>query len=139
MTTSERRLTREALRLGAIGRRLPGATAVTLAHRLPILAGLSPASAAWQTAELWRMTLEKPFAFWQAWLAASTLPWRLWSTWAASLSAPGAPPELALRLTADSLRGMRQSLAPMHAGVAGNARRLTRRAKRSARRTGRGG
>lgn len=131
MTGSGRRLTREALRLTAIGRSLPEATAVTLAHRLPILAGLSSGSAAWQTAELWRMTVEKPFAFWQAWLAASALPWQLWSTWVASLSGSHAHPELALRLTADSLRAMRQSLAPMHVGVAGNARRLSRRAGRS--------
>ncbi|MCE3249159.1 MAG: hypothetical protein K0R41_2984, partial [Geminicoccaceae bacterium] len=63
MTRSGRRLAREALRLGALATALPGASAVTLAHRLPILAGLSQASALSQTAELWRMTLEKPAAF----------------------------------------------------------------------------
>ena len=50
-----------------------------------------------------------------------------------------ADPELALRLTADSLRAFRQSLAPVHAGVAGNARRLSRRARRTQKRTSRRG
>jgi hypothetical protein len=71
---SGRQVARESTRLGAIGAALPGASAVTLAHRLPILAGLSSASAFWQAAEVWRMTLEKPVAFWQAWLALGPLP-----------------------------------------------------------------
>jgi hypothetical protein len=125
MTRSERRLAREALRLSAIGAALPGASAVTLAHRLPILAGLSQTSALSQTAELWRMTLEKPLAVWQSWLAVATVPWQLWSLWA---SAPGWPhsggADLGLRLAAAGLGGMRVGLAPIHAGVTGNARRL---------------
>jgi hypothetical protein len=135
MTRSERRLAREALRLSAIGAALPGASVVTLAHRLPILAGVSQASALSQTAELWRMTLEKPLALWQSWLAVATVPWQLWSLWAA---APGWPSsgraDLGLRLAAAGLRGMRAGLTPIHAGVTGNARRLCRPTRRSRRR-----
>jgi hypothetical protein len=142
MTRSGRRLAREAVRLSAIGAALPGASAVTLAHRLPILAGLSPASALSQTAELWRMTLEKPLAVWQSWLAVATLPCQLWSLWAA---APGWPnsgqADLGLRLAAAGLGGLRAGLRPFHVSVTGNARRLGRPTRRSRRRTraGRGG
>jgi hypothetical protein len=117
------------VRLGALGAALPAAGAVTLAHRLPILAGLSPASAVWQTAEVWRVTLEKPIAFWQAWLALSPLPWQLWRIWATALATGGAHPELALRLTGVGLGAVRRGLAPAHARVVGNARRLNRRAR----------
>jgi hypothetical protein len=117
------------VRLGAIGAALPAASAVTVAHRLPILAGLSPASAPWQAAEVWRMTLEKPIALWQAWLALGALPWQLWRIWAASLATGRAQPELALRLAGVGLGAMRRSMAPAHAQVVGNARRLNRRAK----------
>ena len=133
MTGSGRRLAREALRLSAIGAALPAASAVTLAHRLPMLAGMSQASALAQTAELWRMTLEKPLAFWQAWLACAPLPWQLWS-----LCAPGgpaaSPADLACRLAAAGVGGMRAGLTPIHAEVTGNARRLERRMRRSRRR-----
>jgi hypothetical protein len=125
MTSSAARLAREALRLSAIGAALPGASAVTLAHRLPILAGLSQASALSQTAELWRMTLEKPLALWQSSLAVATVPWQLWSLWA---SAPGwvdsGHADLGLRLAAAGLGGVRAGLRPIHASVTGNARRL---------------
>ena len=135
MTRSGRRLAREALRLSAIGGALPAASAVTLAHRLPILAGLGQASALSQTAELWRMTLEKPLAFWQSWLAIATLPWQLWSLWA---SAPGWPSsgqaDLGLRLAAAGLGGVRAGLRPIHVSVTGNARRLGGPAWRSRRR-----
>jgi hypothetical protein len=124
-----RRVTRESVHLGAIGAALPAAGAVTLAHRLPILAGLSPASAVWQTAEVWRMTLEKPIVFWQAWLALSPLPWQLWRIWATALATGRAHPELALRLTGVGLGAVRRGLAPAHARVVGNARRLNRRAR----------
>ena len=141
MTGAGRRLAREALRLSAIGGALPGASAVTLAHRLPILAGLGQASAFSQTAELWRMTLEKPLAFWQSWLAVATVPWQLWGLWA---SAPGWPAsgqaDLGLRLAAAGLSGVRAGLRPIHASVTGNARRLGGGTWRSRRhiRTGRG-
>jgi len=135
MTRSEMRLAREAVRLSAIGAALPGASAVTLAHRLPILAGISQASALSQTAELWRMTLEKPLAFWQSWLAVATVPWQLWSLWA---SAPGWPnsgqADLGLRLAAAGLGGLRAGLRPFHVSVTRNARRLGRPARRSRRR-----
>jgi hypothetical protein len=121
---SGRQVARESAHLGAIGAALPAATAVTLAHRLPILAGQSSATAFWQAAEVWRMTLEKPVAFWQAWLALGPLPWQLWSIWAAALGARRSQPELALRLTGTALGAMRRGLAPGHETVVGNARRL---------------
>jgi hypothetical protein len=129
MTGSGVKLTREALCVAALATALPGASAVTLAHRLPLLAGLGQVSALAQTAELWRMTLEKPAAFYQAWLACATTPWRLWSLWAQGWPVPGRP-DLALRLTAVALEGARQGLTPIHARVTGNARRLQRRARR---------
>jgi hypothetical protein len=126
---SGRQVARESARLGAIGAALPGATAVTLAHRLPILAGQSSATAFWQVAEIWRMTLEKPVVFWQAWLALGPLPWQLWNMWAAALGAGRHQPELALRLTGAGVSAMRRSLAPGHDRVIGNARRLAGRAR----------
>ena len=69
LASSGARVARESVRLGAIGAALPAATATTLAHRLPILAGLSSASALQQASELWRMTWEKPAALWQGWLS----------------------------------------------------------------------
>ena len=132
--TSLARLSRDAARIGTLAGAMPAATAVTLAHRLPLLAGVGQASALAHTAELWRMTLEKPLAVWQSWLAVATVPWQLWSLWA---SAPGWPhsggADLGLRLAAAGLGGMRAGLAPIHAGVTGNARRLggpTRRSRR---------
>jgi hypothetical protein len=127
MLRSSRQVAREAVRLGAIGAALPTASAVTVAHRLPILAGLSSASAVWQAAEIWRMTLEKPAAFWQGWLALGLLPAQLWSIGATALATGRAQPELALRLTAAGLGAWRRSLAPAHVRVVRNARRLNRR------------
>jgi hypothetical protein len=126
---SSRQVARESVRLGAIGAALPVASAITVAHRLPILAGLSSASAVWQAAEIWRMTLEKPAAFWQAWFAIGALPWQLWSICATGLAAGRAQPELALRLTEAGLGAWRRSVAPAHARVVRNARRLNRRAR----------
>jgi hypothetical protein len=125
---SSRQIARESVRLGAIGAALPAASAVTLAHRLPIFAGLSSASAVWQAAEVWRMTLEKPAAFWQGWLALGLLPWQLWSISTTALASGRGHPELALRLTQAGLGAWRRSLAPAHARVVRNARRLHRRA-----------
>ena len=45
LARSGARVAHETVRLGAISAALPGATATTLAHRLPILAGFSSASA----------------------------------------------------------------------------------------------
>jgi hypothetical protein len=56
--TNLKRLSRDATRIGVLAAAMPGATAVTLAHRLPMLAGLGGASALAQTAEVWRMTVE---------------------------------------------------------------------------------
>jgi hypothetical protein len=114
---------------------MPAASSVTLAHRLPILAGLSSASAFWQAAELWRMTLEKPVAFWQAWLALGPLPWQLCSIWAAALAPGRRQPELAPRLILAGLGAMRRSLGPGQARAVANARRLARRAKPRSRRS----
>jgi hypothetical protein len=124
---SGRQVARETVRLGAISAALPAASAVTIAHRLPILAGLSSASAVWQAAEVWRMTLEKPVAFGQAWLSFGPLPWQLWSMWMAALTARGQP-DLALCLTGAGLAAVRRSMAPGHARAVSNARRLARRA-----------
>ena len=53
-----RRLARDAGRIAVRSSELPVATVLTLAHRVPILWATSPS--AWQQAELWRMSLEKP-------------------------------------------------------------------------------
>jgi hypothetical protein len=112
--------------LSAIGAALPAATATTLAHRLPILAGISSASALWQAAEIWRMTVEKPVVFWQGWFNLGLWPWQLWRIWAAALASGRSPPELALRLYASSLGAVRRGVTPGHRWVVGNARRLSR-------------
>ena len=128
LARSGARVAREGVRLGAIGAALPAATAITLAHRLPILAGLSSASALWQAAEIWRMTFEKPVAFWQSWLRVGPWPLQLWRIWAAALAPERSQPELALRLSAAGLGAVRRALTPAHTRVVGNARRLSRRA-----------
>jgi hypothetical protein len=127
LAASGARAARETVRLGAIDAALPAATATTLAHRLPILAGLSSATALWQAVEIWRMTWEKPVAFWQGWLDLGPWPWRLWRSWAAALAAGRSQPELALRLSASSLAAVRRALTPGHRRMVGNARRLSRR------------
>jgi hypothetical protein len=127
LARSSARVARESVRLGAIGAALPAATATTLAHRLPILAGVSSASALSQAAEIWRMTFEKPVAFWQGWFSLGLWPWHLWQIWAAALASGRSQPELALRLYASSLGAVRRSLTPTHRRVVGNARRLSRR------------
>jgi hypothetical protein len=127
LASSGARAARESVRLGAIGAALPPATAITLGHRLPILAGLSSASAAWQAAEIWRMTFEKPVAFWQGWLSLGQWPWHLWQIWAAALGTGRSQPELALRVYTSSLGAVRRGLTPGHRRVVGNARRLSRR------------
>ena len=129
LASSGARVARESVRLGAIGAALPTATAITLAHRLPILAGLSSASALQQASELWRMTWEKPAAFWQGWLSVGAWTLDLWRMWAAALAPGRSQPEAALRLAAGGLGAMRRGLAPAHARVVGNARRLSRRGK----------
>ena len=129
LAASGARAARETVRLNAIGAALPAATATTLAHRLPILTGFSSASALWQAAEIWRMTWEKPVAFWQGWLELGPWPWHLWRSWAAALGTRRSQPELALRLSASSLGAVRRTVTPGHRRVVGNARRLSRRGK----------
>ena len=127
LARSGARIARESGRLGAIGAALPAATATTLAHRLPILAGASSASALWQAAEIWRMTFEKPVAFWHGWFSLGPWPWQLWRIWAAALASGRSQPELALRLYASSLGAVRRGVTPANRRVVGNARRLSRR------------
>jgi hypothetical protein len=124
--TNLKRLSRDATRIGVLAAAMPGATAVTLAHRLPMLAGLGGASALAQTAEMWRMTVEKPVAFWQSWLACASLPLQLCSLWARGPQQP----DLALHLAGAGLAALRAGLTPIHAGVTGNARRLSRTRRR---------
>jgi hypothetical protein len=122
-TTDLGRLSRDATQVGVLAAAMPSATAVTLAHRLPMLAGLGGASALAQTAEVWRKTLEKPAAFWQSWLPCASLPLQLCSLWARGAQRP----DLALQLAGAGLAALRAGLTPLHAGVTGNARRLSRR------------
>jgi hypothetical protein len=129
LATTVTQAARESVRLGAIGATLPAATAITLAHRLPLLAGLGSAPAMWQAAEIWRMTWEKPVAFWQGWLALGPWQWQLWHSWAMALAAGHHRPDLALRRTASSLGAARRAVTPGHRRVVGNARRLSRRGK----------
>jgi hypothetical protein len=56
------RLARESAVIVATRGSLCAAAPEVLAHRLPILGAASPAPVAWQVAELWRMSLEKPLA-----------------------------------------------------------------------------
>jgi hypothetical protein len=99
-----------------------------------MLAGLGGASALAQTAEVWRMTLEKPAAFWQSWLACASLPLQLCSLWARGAHRP----DLALQLAGAGLAALRAGLTPLHAGVTGNARRLSRSRRHAGARTRRG-
>ena len=117
------RLGRDAARIATLAGAMPAATAVTLAHRLPLLAGAGQASALANAAEVWRMTLEKPLAFWQAWLASAGLPLQLCRLWAGGAGRP----DLALRLAGAQFAALRAGLTPIHARVTGNARRLSRR------------
>lgn len=126
-TTDLERLGRDAARIATLAGGLPGAAAVTLAHRLPMLAGLGSASALSRTAEMWRMTLEKPSAFWQSWLACASLPLQLCDLWARGAHRP----DLAFQLAGAGLAAMHAGLAPLHAGVTGNARRLSRSRRRA--------
>jgi hypothetical protein len=88
-----------------------------------------------QAAEMWRMALEKPVVFWQAWLALWPLPWQLWRIWVAALAPGRDQPELALRLTGAGLGAARRVLTPGHTRVVGNARRFNRRGKPRTRRS----
>lgn len=120
------RLVRESAGIMAASGSLYAAALDVLTHRLPIICAASPAPIAWQVAELWRMSLEKPLAIWQA--SASLGAWPLA---AACLIAHGAvrhaPPEsLALALAADGASAMRATLDVMHEQVAANATRLDR-------------
>jgi hypothetical protein len=68
------RLARESAAIVATSGSLCAAALEVLGHRLPILCAASPAPVAWQVAELWRMSVEKPLAAWQAWASLGTWP-----------------------------------------------------------------
>jgi hypothetical protein len=130
--TDTARLVREATRIWTRGAELPGATLLTLAHRLPLLWLANPG--AWHQAELWRMCLEKPLVAGHVWASWSLAPLRFWLAVARGFGPRGSaalPLELATLATA----AVGDAIAPVHRRVTRNARRLSRRhARQTARR-----
>jgi hypothetical protein len=123
--TDAKRLFRDAGRIAMHGSELPAATMLTLAHRLPILWATSPS--AWQQAELWRMSLEKPLVLARIWSALALSPLQFWLALARAWGPRGGaalPLELATLTTA----ALGDAIAPVHRRVTRNARRLSRRA-----------
>jgi hypothetical protein len=119
------RLVRDAGRIAVRSSELPAATVLTLAHRLPILWATSPS--AWQQAELWRMSLEKPLVLGAVWSALALLPLQGWPALARACGGRNAmlPFELAALWTA----AVGDAVGMVHERVTGNARRLSRRAR----------
>jgi hypothetical protein len=125
--TDAKRLVRDAGRIVLRGSELPAATMLTLAHRLPILWAISPS--AWQQAEVWRMSLEKPLVLGRIWSALALSPLQFWLALARAWGPHGGaalPFELATLTTA----ALGDAIAPVHRRVTRNARRLSRRAAR---------
>jgi hypothetical protein len=123
------RLARESARIVAASGSLYAAALGVLAHRLPILCAASPAPLAWQVAERWRMSLEKPLAIWQASASLGAWPFAA-ACLMAHRAARQAPPEsLALALAANGASAMRATLDTMHQQVAANATRLERQGR----------
>lgn len=120
-------LFRDAGRIVAHGSELPAATMLTLAHRLPILWAVSPT--AWQQAELWRMSLEKPLVLGRAWTALALSPLQLWLAFARAWGPRGSA-ALPFELAALTTAAVGDAIAPVHRRVTRNARRLSRRAAR---------
>jgi hypothetical protein len=106
---------------------LPAATLLTLAHRLPLLWAASPS--AWQQAELWRMTLEKPLVLGRVWAALALSPLQFWLALARAWGPRGGT-LLPLELAALGTAAVGEAIAPIHRRVTRNARRLSRRAVR---------
>jgi hypothetical protein len=125
--TDARRLVRDAGRIVTRGSELPAATLLTLAHRLPLLWATSPG--AWQQAELWRMSLEKPLVLARVWAALALSPLQFWLALARAFG-PRAGVALPLELAALTTAALDHAIAPVHRRVTRNARRLGRRAAR---------
>lgn len=122
--TETARLMRETARIWTRGAELPGAILLTLAHRLPLLWLANPG--AWQQAELWRMSLEKPLVAGHVWAAWSLAPLRFWLALARGVG-PRRSAALPLELAALATAAVGDAIAPVHRRVTRNARRLARR------------
>jgi hypothetical protein len=116
-----------AARIVARGSELPAATMLTLVHRLPILWTASPG--AWQQAELWRMSLEKPLVLGRVWADLALSPLRFWLAVARSWGPRGGA-ALPLELASLATAALDDVIGPIHRRVTRNARRLSRRAAR---------
>jgi hypothetical protein len=125
--TDAKRLFRDAGRIVTHGSELPAATMLTLAYRLPILWATSPS--AWQQAELWRMSLEKPLVLGHVWTALALSPLQVWLALARAWGPRGGA-TLPLELAALAPAALSDTIAPVHRRVTRNARRLSRRAAR---------
>lgn len=125
--TDLRRLARDAGRIAVRSGELPAATMLTLAHRVPILWASSPS--AWQQAELWRMTLEKPLVLGTAWTALALAPLQVWLALARAWGRRGGA-ALPFELAALGTAAMGDAIGTVHKRVTGNARRLSRRRAR---------
>jgi hypothetical protein len=123
------RLVRESAGIVATSGSLCAAALEVLAHRLPIICAASPAPVAWQMAELWQMSLEKPLAAWQAWAPLGAWPLTAACLMARKLAQQAPPETLALALAVDGASAMRATLEAMHLQVAANAARLNRQSR----------
>jgi hypothetical protein len=128
--TDTARLVRDATQILIRGSELPAATMLTLAHRLPLLWVSNPG--AWQQAELWRMSLEKPLVLGHVWATWALSPLQFWLALARAFGPRGSA-ALPFELAALATAALGDAIAPIHRRVTGNARRLSRRgARRSA-------
>jgi hypothetical protein len=118
------RLARESAEIVAMSGALCTAAIEVLAHRLPIIWASSPAPAAWQMAELWRMCLEKPIAAWQAGVSLGLWPFTAAGLVARSAAAHTPAEAIALVVSADAATTVRAMLDAVHEQVAANAERL---------------
>ena len=118
-----RRMVRDASRIAVRSSELPAATMLTLAHRVPILWATSPS--AWQQAELWRMSLEKPLALGAVCTALALAPLQGWLALARAWGAPGGI-MLPIQLAALGTAAIGEAVGTVHKRVTGNARRLAR-------------
>jgi hypothetical protein len=125
--TDTTRLVRDAARILTRSSELPAATMLTLAHRLPLLWAANPG--AWQQAELWRMSLEKPLVLGHVWTAWALSPLQFWLAMARAWGPRGGA-ALPLEIAALATAALGDSIAPVHRRVTRNARRLSRRSAR---------
>jgi hypothetical protein len=122
-----RRLVRDAGRIAVRSSELPVATVLTLAHRVPILWATGPS--AWQQAELWRMSLEKPLVLGAVWTALALAPLQGWLALARAWGARGGA-MLPFELAALGTAAIGDAVGTVHKRVTRNARRLSRRGAR---------